>query len=64
MMSLGGGEQSVHQEGISDQQKMLIKKMPLLGEVDSSDEARKQVQLGLAVGALMSLLVNKRRHLG
>jgi hypothetical protein len=64
MTPLGGGEQSVHQEEMSDQQKRLVKKRPHLWEAESSDETRKQAQLGPAVGALMSLLVNDRRHLG
>jgi hypothetical protein len=64
MMSLGGGKQSVHQDEMSDQQKRLVKKRPLLWEAESSDETHKQDQLGPAVAALMSLLVNDRRHLG
>jgi hypothetical protein len=64
MMSLGGGECTVHQEEMSDQQKRLVKKRPLLWEAESSDETCKQAHLGPAVGALMSLLVNDRRHLG
>lgn len=56
-------EQLVHQEeGTSEQQKGLIKKMPFLRETESSPGPR--IQLGSVVGVLMPLSENDRRRLG
>jgi hypothetical protein len=57
MRHLDVGEEPIHQEGeMSDQLKHVVKKWLLLEETE--------VELGQILGALMSMLVKYRRHLG
>lgn len=58
-------EEGVHQkEEMFDQKKNLVKKRHVLNETGDSAGAWLWIQLGLVVGALMSMSVNDRGLLG